>query len=36
MKRLREYGFDFGIVAARTVPDGVMGDNEHANGLAWG
>lgn len=33
---LRDYGFDFGILAARTIPDGVMGSSLAPNGLAVG
>lgn len=36
MKRLRENGYDFGIIAARTIPDGVMGSSRTDNGLAVG
>lgn len=34
--RIREDGYDFGIIAARTIPDGVMGSIRTPNGLAVG
>lgn len=33
---LQGEGWDFGIIAARTIPDGVMGSAVHNNGLAVG